>query len=160
MASISQPGVVDKQAEDTVDNPPPPLGNEGQSAGGSMNKVTSTCSMNRSVSDMKKRTSTFTMKKADEESRMSGDEKDRAARRLETIKPGMRFYHDKHGPGTVDNVLDDGVVVIHFDNGDFHRYRPGNMHKLTPILDEAHEFTPDTLFAMMDKDHSGHIDLD
>ena len=80
MASISQPGVVDKEAEDTVDNPPPPLGNRGQSAGGSMNKVSSTCSMNRSVSDMKKRTSTFTMKKADEESRMSGDEKDRAAR--------------------------------------------------------------------------------
>jgi len=56
--------------------------------------------------------------------------------------------------------MEDGRAKIQFDNGDVHRYRPQSLHKLKPIVDDAHAFSPSALFHMVDTDNSGHLSLE
>jgi hypothetical protein len=76
------------------------------------------------------------------------------------FKVGQRYRHDKHGVGTVAEILDEGVALIKFDNGDEHRYRPQSQHKLKPVMDDASQFTAQTLFKMVDTDNSGTLNLE
>ena len=62
--------------------------------------------------------------------------------RADTFQVGMRFLHDIHGPGEVVEILEDGRRRIQFDNGASHAYKPSSIHKLKPIVDDAHTFTP------------------
>ena len=62
--------------------------------------------------------------------------------RADTFQVGMRFLHDIHGPGEVVEILEDGKRRIQFDNGASHAYKPSSIHKLKPIVDDAHTFTP------------------
>ena len=62
--------------------------------------------------------------------------------RADTFKVGMKFRHDIHGPGMVVEILPDGRRRMEFENGERHAYKPSSMHKLHPIVDDAHTFTP------------------
>lgn len=53
--------------------------------------------------------------------------------RAKLFKVGFRYSHGARGAGTVVQVLEDGVRVVEFDNGEKHRYRPQSQHKLLPI---------------------------
>ena len=45
---------------------------------------------------------------------------------------GARVLHPKHGKGTVTELLEDARIVVMFDIGESHRYRPSSLHKLSP----------------------------
>ena len=62
--------------------------------------------------------------------------------RADTFKVGMKFRHDIHGPGVVVEILPDGRRRMEFANGERHAYKPSSMHKLHPIVDDAHTFSP------------------
>jgi len=47
---------------------------------------------------------------------------------------GARVLHPKHGKGTVTEMLEDARIVVMFDIGESHRYRPSSLHKLSPDL--------------------------
>ena len=51
-----------------------------------------------------------------------GDRKARALKRSETFKAAQRFFHDKHGEGSIVSRSADGIVVMKFDNGEVHKY--------------------------------------
>merc|ERR1740117_1875824 len=53
-----------------------------------------------------------------------------------------------------------GQRKMEFQNGEIHAYKPSSMHKLHPIVDDAHTFTPAMLFKMVDTDNSGSLSLD
>ncbi len=46
------------------------------------------------------------------------ERKTRALKRSETFKAEQRFFHDKHGEGSVVSRSADGIVVMKFDNGE------------------------------------------
>tara|TARA_B100000795_G_C22753508_1_gene420456 strand:+ start:129 stop:590 length:462 start_codon:yes stop_codon:yes gene_type:complete len=62
--------------------------------------------------------------------------------RADTFRMGMKFRHDIHGAGVVVEILPDGKRKMEFENGETHAYKPQSMHKLHPIVDDAHTFTP------------------
>ena len=62
--------------------------------------------------------------------------------RADTFTLGMKFRHDIHGAGVVIEILPDGKRKMEFQNGETHAYKPSSMHKLHPIVDDAHTFTP------------------
>ena len=49
------------------------------------------------------------------------------------FKVGQRYSHDKHGLGTVERTQADGLVVMRFDSGDTHKYKPTSLHKLHAV---------------------------
>ena len=83
--------------------------------------------------------------------------KQRALHRSETFKAAQRFFHDKHGEGTVV-ANHDGVIEMRFDNGDVHKYDVASQRKLRPIIEDAHKISASTLFEMIDTDSSGTLD--
>ena len=46
------------------------------------------------------------------------ERKTRALKRSETFKEAQRFFHDKHGEGSIVSRSADGIVVMKFDNGE------------------------------------------
>ena len=46
------------------------------------------------------------------------ERKARAVKRSETFKEAQRFFHDKHGEGSIVSRSADGIVVMKFDNGE------------------------------------------
>ena len=50
------------------------------------------------------------------------ERKARAVKRSETFKEAQRFFHDKHGEGSIVSRSADGIVVMKFDNGEVHKY--------------------------------------
>ena len=62
------------------------------------------------------------------------------------FKKGLRYKHDKHGPGQIiavtpmTDLVNPGMVEILFDSGETHRYRGGSQYKLdafTPFANGA-----------------------
>ena len=82
----------------------------------------------------------------------------RAIERSGTFREQQRFYHDKHGEGSVVSTKD-GVLTMRFDNGETHGYDVASQRKLKPVLEDAHALTPETLFKIVDTDSSGHLDV-
>ena len=82
----------------------------------------------------------------------------RAIERSGTFREQQRFYHDKHGEGSVVSTKD-GDLTMRFDNGETHGYDVASQRKLKPVLEDAHALTPETLFKIVDTDSSGHLDL-
>ena len=87
-----------------------------------------------------------------------GETKQRALRRSETFKAAQRFFHDKHGEGSVVARTADGVVEMRFDNGATHKYDLISQRKLRPIIEDAHTYTAEVLFDMVDTDSSGVLE--
>ena len=87
-----------------------------------------------------------------------GDRKARALKRSETFKAAQRFFHDKHGEGSVVSRAADGVVEMRFDNGETHKYDLISQRKLRPIIEDAHTYTAEVLFDMVDTDSSGVLE--
>ena len=87
-----------------------------------------------------------------------GETKQRALRRSETFKAAQRFFHDKHGEGSVVSRTADGVVEMLFDNGETHKYDLISQRKLRPIIEDAHTYTAEVLFDMVDTDSSGVLE--
>ena len=87
-----------------------------------------------------------------------GETKQRALRRSETFKAAQRFFHDKHGEGSVVARTADGVVEMRFDNGEVHKYDVASQRKLRPIIEDAHKISASSLFDMIDTDSSGTLD--
>ena len=87
-----------------------------------------------------------------------GDRKARALKRSETFKAAQRFFHDKHGEGSVVARTADGVVEMRFDNGATHKYDLISQRKLRPIIEDAHTYTAEVLFDMVDTDSSGVLE--
>ena len=82
----------------------------------------------------------------------------RAVKRSETFKAEQRFFHDKHGEGTVVSRTADGVVEMKFDNGATHKYDLISQRKLRPIIEDAHTYTAEVLFDIVDTDSSGVLE--
>ena len=87
-----------------------------------------------------------------------GDRKARALKRSATFKADQRFFHDKHGEGSVVSRSADGIVVMKFDNGEVHKYDLISQRKLRPIIEDAHTYTAETLFDIVDTDSSGVLE--
>ncbi len=87
-----------------------------------------------------------------------GDRKARALKRSETFKAAQRFFHDKHGEGSVVARTADGVVEMRFDNGATHKYDLISQRKLRPIIEDAHTYTAEVLFDIVDTDSSGVLE--
>ena len=87
-----------------------------------------------------------------------GDRKARALKRSATFKADQRFFHDKHGEGSVVARSPEGVVEMKFDNGENHKYDLISQRKLRPIIEDAHTYTAEVLFDMVDTDSSGTIE--
>ena len=85
---------------------------------------------------------------------------DRKARRSSGVKfkAAQRFFHDKHGEGSVVARTADGVVEMRFDNGATHKYDLISQRKLRPIIEDAHTYTAEVLFDMVDTDSSGVLE--
>merc|ERR1711907_141047 len=49
------------------------------------------------------------------------------------LELGSRVTHLKRGQGTIETVMPDRRLVVLFDNGELHRYRPEDWSKLTPV---------------------------
>jgi len=81
----------------------------------------------------------------------------RAAERGRLFKPGQRLYHHLHGMGTVAAIDPERGVAVKFDNGEEHHYDLASQRKLQPMLDDAHAYTPESLFDLLDTDGSGAI---
>ena len=62
------------------------------------------------------------------------------------VRPSRRFL----GP--------EGVVEMKFDNGEVHKYDLISQRKLRPIIEDAHTYTAEVLFDMVDTDSSGTIE--
>jgi len=86
------------------------------------------------------------------------ERKTRALKRSETFKAEQRFFHDKHGEGSVVSRSADGIVVMKFDNGEVHKYDLISQRKLRPIIEDAHTYTAETLFDIVDTDSSGVLE--
>ena len=86
------------------------------------------------------------------------ERKTRALKRSETFKAEQRFFHDKHGEGSVVARSPEGVVEMKFDNGENHKYDLISQRKLRPIIEDAHTYTAEVLFDMVDTDSSGTIE--
>ena len=87
-----------------------------------------------------------------------GDRKARAVKRSETFKADQRFFHDTHGEGSVVSRTADGVVEMKFDNGEVHKYDLISQRKLRPIIEDAHTYTAEVLFDIVDTDSSGVLE--
>ena len=87
-----------------------------------------------------------------------GDRKARALKRSATFKADQRFFHDKHGEGSVVSRSADGIVVMKFDNGEVHKYDLISQRKLRPIIEDAHTYTAEVLFDIVDTDSSGVLE--
>ena len=87
-----------------------------------------------------------------------GDRKARAVKRSETFKADQRFFHDTHGEGSVVSRTADGVVEMKFDNGETHKYDVISQRKLRPIIEDAHTYTAEVLFDIVDTDSSGVLE--
>ena len=86
------------------------------------------------------------------------ERKARAVKRSETFQEAQRFFHDKHGEGSVVARSPEGVVEMKFDNGEAHKYDLISQRKLRPIIEDAHTYTAEVLFDMVDTDSSGTIE--
>ena len=86
------------------------------------------------------------------------ERKARAVKRSETFKEAQRFFHDKHGEGSVVSRTADGVVEMLFDNGETHKYDLISQRKLRPIIEDAHTYTAEVLFDIVDTDSSGVLE--
>ena len=86
------------------------------------------------------------------------ERKKRALARSETFKAEQRFFHDKHGEGTVVSRSTDGEIEMKFDNGEVHKYNLASQRKLRPIIEDAHKISASSLFDMIDTDSSGTLD--
>ena len=86
------------------------------------------------------------------------ERKARAAKRSETFKEAQRFFHDIHGEGSIVSRSADGIVVMKFDNGEVHKYDLISQRKLRPIIEDAHTYTAETLFDIVDTDSSGVLE--
>ena len=86
------------------------------------------------------------------------ERKARAVKRSETFKEAQRFFHDKHGEGSIVSRSADGIVVMKFDNGEVHKYDLISQRKLRPIIEDAHTYTAETLFDIVDTDSSGVLE--
>ena len=71
---------------------------------------------------------------------------------------GQQYFHDQHGAGEVIGVDGDSVVTIRYKDGN-QRFTPAQHHTLRPFIDDADNYTAETLFQMCDTDSSGHINL-
>ena len=85
--------------------------------------------------------------------------KERMLNRQNTMAVKQRYFHKKHGEGTVTGVDSDGRTVIEFDIGETHSYAPESLRKLHPCIDDPHERTPEDLFGLCDTDSSGTLEL-
>ena len=86
------------------------------------------------------------------------ERKKRALARSETFKAEQRFFHDKHGEGTVVSRSTDGEIEMKFDNGEVHKYNLASQRKLRPIIEDAHTYTAEVLFDIVDTDSSGVLE--
>ena len=86
------------------------------------------------------------------------ERKARAVKRSETFKEAQRFFHDKHGEGSIVSRSADGIVVMKFDNGEVHKYDLISQRKLRPIIEDAHTYTAEVLFDIVDTDSSGVLE--
>ena len=84
----------------------------------------------------------------------TAEELSRRLERSKTFQIGMRYCHMKRGVGTVVDIVEDGelgpgVRVLRFSSGETHRYAPSSQHKLIPIVENAAQEAPQTLFNML-----------
>ena len=82
----------------------------------------------------------------------------RAVKRSETFKADQRMYHDTHGEGSIVARSAEGEIEMKFDNGEVHKYDLISQRKLRPIIEDAHTYTAEVLFDMVDTDSSGTIE--
>ena len=82
----------------------------------------------------------------------------RAVKRSEAFKADQRMYHDTHGEGSVVARSAEGEIEMKFDNGEVHKYDLISQRKLRPIIEDAHTYTAEVLFDMVDTDSSGTIE--
>lgn len=101
------------------------------------------------------RQTTFSWKKTLE---TDSETHDRAAERRQNINQGQRFYHDQYGEGTVTTKTSGGAITIQFESGKVGTYELESLRHLWPVIENAHTYTPDTLFSMVDSDSTGDID--
>lgn len=53
------------------------------------------------------------------------------------VHVGCQFLHEKHGLGTLTEIMPNGDQCISFVNGEMHTYQPKSLYKLRPITDIA-----------------------
>uniref|UniRef100_A0A7S0E4Z8 EF-hand domain-containing protein n=1 Tax=Phaeocystis antarctica TaxID=33657 RepID=A0A7S0E4Z8_9EUKA len=82
----------------------------------------------------------------------------RADERRQNIVKGHRFFHDQHGEGTVTMKTSSGSITIQFESGMEGTYELESLRHLWPVIEDAHTYTPDMLFSMVDSDSTGDID--
>ena len=82
----------------------------------------------------------------------------RAVKRSETFKADQRMYHDTHGEGSIVARSAEGEIEMKFDNGEVHKYDLISQRKLRPIIEDAHTYTAETLFDIVDTDSSGVLE--
>ena len=98
----------------------------------------------------------------------------------EQLAPGCRFDHPERGAGEVIRRAEDGTLVVRFDTGAVHRYRPESQYKLRrldrppagttappqpslgpracPSLDAGRRLSDQPSAGKLDRSLSGNID--
>jgi len=81
--------------------------------------------------------------------------------RSEVFKLGMKFSHGRFGLGVVTHApgKHGGNVKMQFGQVN-HTFKPHQLDQLVPFMEDAHKFTAETLFKMVDTDSSGVLNLD
>ena len=89
---------------------------------------------------------------------LSDEQAQGATRRAKLFKAGQEYFHDVHGHGAVKAVAAGFVVKMHFKDGD-QDFRLREHGTLRLIVQDADNYTAESLFKLADTDGSGHINL-